>query len=165
MRVIAGIDPGITGGLAAFTEAGLLAIDLPTIDNEIDGLEVADLMTQWAVAAVVLEESQAFPGQGVATTFRYGQAFGTIIGAVQARGIPISRVRPAQWKREVGLQPPRSSAEKGLTKAKATRLRKEQSIQVATELFPDAAHQWQRKKDNHRAEAALLAHWGRRRGL
>jgi hypothetical protein len=57
-------------------------------------------------------------------------------------------VRPAQWKKEMGVAKQRGEdADAG----------KEKALELARELFPAAP--LSRRKDHNRAEALLLAHW------
>ena len=93
-------------------------------------------------AHVVIEESQAMPGQGVRSTFTTGVGFGAWLALLAALEIPYTRVRPAVWKRMFMLR--------GHDK-EAARL-------LAQQLFPSA--DLRRKKDHGRAEALLLAVYG-----
>ncbi len=92
-------------------------------------------------AHVTLEESQAMPGQGVRSMFMIGVGFGVWLALLAALALPSTRVRPAIWKRALGL---------GKDK-EASRLR-------AMQLFPGA--DLRRQKDHGRAEALLLAWYG-----
>jgi crossover junction endodeoxyribonuclease RuvC len=94
-------------------------------------------------AHVVLEESQAMPGQGVRSMFTIGVGFGLWLGILATLQLPYTRIRPAVWKRALGLL----GAQKGPGK-EAARLR-------AQQLFPSA--DLRRKRDHGRAEALLLA--------
>jgi crossover junction endodeoxyribonuclease RuvC len=87
-----------------------------------------------------LERVASMPKQGVASTFRFGRAFGTAIGVIGALKVPLIMVAPAKWKVHFRL-----SADK------------EQSRALALRLFPACAEQFQRKRDHNRAEASLLA--------
>src|SRR5207249_11958301 len=90
---------------------------------------------------VILEEAQSMPGQGVRSMFTVGMGFGRWLGILAAVGLPYTRVRPQVWKRTLGL---------GKDKEQA-RLR-------AQQLYPGAGQR--RKKDQGRADALLLAHYG-----
>ena len=83
------------------------------------------------------------PGQGTRSMFTVGVGFGAWLGLLAALQIPYTRVRPGVWKKAEGLGPDKEQA----------RLR-------AQQLFPGA--DLQRKRDHGRAEALLLAWWGRR---
>jgi len=54
-------------------------------------------------AHVLLEESQAMPGQGARSMFTVGVGFGLWLGLLAALHMPYTRVRPATWKRAFGL--------------------------------------------------------------
>ena len=87
----------------------------------------------------MVEAVAAMPGQGVSSTFRFGQAVGAVAGVTAALGLPIQWVAPGVWKRSLRL-----SADK------------EQSRQRALELWPGFASRFARKADHNRAEAALI---------
>lgn len=76
-----------------------------------------------------------------------GVSFGKVAGALEAYAIalalPLHMVPPATWKRTLRL-----NADKDHTRLAASR------------LFPAFAHLWARAKDDGRAEAVLLAHYG-----
>ena len=89
----------------------------------------------------MLEESQAMPGQSTRGMFTLGVGFGAWLGVLAALALPHTRVRPAIWKRALGL---------GKDKEQA-RLR-------AMQLFPIA--DLRLKKHHGRSEALLLAWHG-----
>jgi crossover junction endodeoxyribonuclease RuvC len=94
-------------------------------------------------AHVLIEESQAMPGQGTRSMLTIGFGYGLWIGILATLEIPYTTVRPAQWKKAFSL---------GKDK-EASRLR-------AQQLYPAA--DLRRKRDHGRAEALLLAHYGLR---
>ena len=148
-----GIDPGLGGALAVLADDGaLLAVyDTPTLTlhvargarQEYDLPGMAALLRPYAGtgAHVVLEESQAMPGQGVRSRFTTGYGFGVWLGLLAALQMPYTRVRPVVWKKALAL---------GTDKEQA-RLR-------AQQRFPGA--DLRRKKDHGRAEALLLVWYG-----
>ena len=91
---------------------------------------------------VSIEEAQAMPGQGTRSMFTIGVGFGVWLGILGALGLAYTRIRPGVWKRALGLSGDKEQA----------RLR-------AMQLFPAA--DLRRKKDHGRAEALLLAWYGR----
>jgi hypothetical protein len=50
---------------------------------------------------VVVERAQSFPGQGVASSFRYGRDYGRILGVLDVLGWPYETVPPGVWHRAV----------------------------------------------------------------
>lgn len=153
-----GIDPGQTGGLALVGAQGGLheVVQMPAIDGEVDGASVARKIKSWSgypqgddEVKVILEQVGSMPGQGIASTFKFGKSFGLMIGCVQTLGLPLIRVTPQKWKQEFAL----------------IKKDKDASRHKATEMWPHMAHQWPRKKDNGLTDAALIAEYGRRVGM
>ena len=141
-----GIDPGVSGALAFFDPTvpdRAEAFDLPVVADVIDGRNLAALIKRHAPGSAIIEDVHSMPKQGVASTFKFGRAFGTAIGIVEGLGLPVTYVSPSKWKRAYGLN---SEAEK--------------SRQMALNLFPQTAALFARKRDHNRAEAALLARYG-----
>lgn len=144
--IVLGIDPGISGALAFFNEDipdRVEAFDLPVVAGVIDGRNLALLIKRHAPTKVIIEDVHSMPKQGVASTFKFGRAFGTAIGIVEGLGIPVTYVSPAKWKRHFNLD---SDGEK--------------SRRMALNTFPQTASLFARKKDHNRAEAALIALYG-----
>jgi len=79
-------------------------------------------------------------GQGAASSFNFGFATGVLHGVLAAKEIPTILYDPAVWKMALGLSSDKSK-----------------SLTLARKLFPKHVDQFQRKMDNDRAEAALLA--------
>ncbi len=149
---ILAIDPGINGGLAVYDptkDNGLYVANVPVIKankkNQIDATQVAEFIWSIRVNLVhaFVEQVGAMPEQGVASTFRFGDAFGVLRGVVAANFIPLTYVKPNQWKRKLGVPADKDAA----------RLR-------ASQLFPTFNQLWRLKKDLNKAEAACLAYYG-----
>ncbi len=152
-----GIDPGLTGALALLADDGVLVAlhDTPVLTLsrsrgsrvEYDVPGMAGLVQPYTGLSVhvMLEASQAMPGQGVRSMFTTGYGYGIWIGLPAALQMPYTTVRPAVWKKALRL---------GKDKEQA-RLR-------AMQLFPSA--DLRRKKDHGRSEALLLAWYGPRQG-
>lgn len=143
MTCILGIDPGVSGAIAFYwTEAPgrVVAEDVPIANEHISGGLLFDRIKQTAPDVAVIELVGAMPKQGVSSTFKFGRAYGTVIGIVQALGIPHFFVTPAKWKKHFGL-----SAEK------------EPAREMALRRFAHTPEYFARKKDHGRAEAALIA--------
>lgn len=144
---IMGVDPGLSGAVAWLfrcpTKYDRVTVeDLPVADKEIDTASLADRIKQMNPQYAVVEHVNAMPGQGVSTTFKFGQATGEVLGAIKACKIPLIRVHPTKWKRHFRL-----TADK------------EEARALALRRFPDACKLLARKKDHGRAEAALIALW------
>jgi len=148
-----GIDPDLSGAVAVLAAAGaLLALqDIPVLslrtsrgsrtEYDVPGLVAILAPYVGCKAHVMLEESQAMPGQGTRSMFTIGVGFGVWLGLLGALGFAHTRVGPAVWKRHLGLTSD-----------------KEQARWRAMQLFLAAA--LRRKKEHGRAEALLLAWYG-----
>lgn len=84
------------------------------------------------------------PKQGIASSFSFGVSFGSILSVLHAMHIPLEFVTPIVWKRSYGL-----------SKDKHATLHKARLMFLAAELHL--------AKHDGRAEALLLAEYGRRR--
>lgn len=147
MRVV-GIDPGISGGLACIDIRGNLidVVPMPVVSSEVQPIILKQILETWEPDLVAIEQVSSMPGQGVASTFKFGVSFGTCIGVVGAMGLRMERVRPQQWKKTHTL----------IGKDK------DASRHKATELWPSMATRWKRKADNGLTDAALIAEHARR---
>lgn len=150
MSVTIGIDPGMTGAVAMLDSYGCLVevADMPTIDGYVSApllYSVIDDMVAHdpeMVEMVVIERVASMPKQGVASTFKFGCAFGVALGVVGGMRLPSTLTRPAAWKKDMGLNSD-----------------KERSRRRAIERWPEHADLFKLKKHADRAEAALLALW------
>jgi len=150
MKCIMGIDPGISGAVAFYfpdQRAGISAYDVPIVGKEINASALHDLIHQYAPDLAVIEIVHSMPKQGVASSFNFGMSYGIAKGVVGSLHIPTINVAPTKWKRHFGL-----TADK------------EQARALAISTWPFSEH-FRRKKDNGRAEAALLALYGARINL
>ena len=142
-----GIDPGKQGALAFLDpDGGLRHIeDMPPHSGAGLGDAVRALLADMSpdyVAVAWVEQTQAFPGQGRTSAHDYGREAGAVLGALGALSVPVHMVHPSVWKKAVGLN-----------RQKAT------SIDLAAGLWP-GTDWFRRKKDDGRAEAALIARYG-----
>jgi len=150
MKCIMGLDPGVSGAVAFYfpdQRAGISAYDVPVVGKEINASALHDLIHQYAPDLAVIEIVHSMPKQGVASSFNFGMSYGIAKGVVGSLHIPTINVAPTKWKRHFGL-----TADK------------EQARALAISTWPFSEH-FRRKKDNGRAEAALLALYGARINL
>lgn len=143
--IILGVDPGVSGAYAIYstTDGTIFAADAPVVGRNLDAATFAAEILKWKPDLAIIERVSAMPKQGVSSTFRFGVAYGVIQGIVAAQRIPVDFVTPGKWKRYYGL-----SADK------------EQSRARALHFWPARSDLFKRKKDDGRAEAALLAKYG-----
>lgn len=159
MTVFAGIDPGKTGALAVlYSDNTVDFFDVPR--NTVRGKDVpawSEWQSNWSIALglagvdkAVIEDVASRPGQGVSSMFKFGRTLGfphAIVLGVRPRPA-VQFVTPSVWKAKLGLL----NSSKGASREKAIN------------LFPTVASRLTRVKDDGRAEALLLAYYGRKFG-
>jgi len=148
---ILGIDPGIHGGMAIVDISDgavpqLVAVcDVPTIGVKAKERVNTMIVRDWLLAHrpdhALIERAGSMPKQGVASTFKYARAVGSLETVVACSDIPYSIIEPAVWKKFHHL-PGKD---------------KEAARQRALQLFPAAHAFFSLKKHHQRAEAALIA--------
>lgn len=144
--IILGVDPGKAGALAALNAAtgDLIWIeDMPILDKTVPGALIADLLQVEIIVAAHVELVWASQGQGAASSFNFGCGTGTILGVLAALRVPVFRPTVAKWKRTQGV-----TADKESSRLKAL------------ELWPGHSELFRLKKNEGRAEAALIARHG-----
>lgn len=144
-QCILGLDPGLSGAVAFFYPSHPEAIgcyDMPIVDRRVNGAALYDIIQQHRPDLAIIEAVHSMPGQGVSSSFNFGVSYGIAQGVVAAAKVPVVFVSPGKWKKYFGL-----SADK------------EQSRSMAINKWPDSDH-FRKKKDEGRAEAALMALYG-----
>jgi crossover junction endodeoxyribonuclease RuvC len=150
MTFFVGIDPGVSGALAAVDQDGqfLFAEEMPTFQDgkatAVDAVELGRLLFRThdlQIPVVAVERVSAMPGQGVVSMFNFGKSYGTALGVVGALGFSRVDVTPQTWKKHHGLIGSEKDASRGL----------------AIRMFPQAS--LSRKKDHGMADALLIARW------
>lgn len=152
-----GADPGVSGALALLdfdAPGGIHVYDMPYHEvsgkKTIDFWRLAEILGAWSslhtIKGATIEDVHAMPKQGVTSSFSFGHSAGALKQAFASAGICFTLIRPATWKAIYGLRGGREN--KGLSRQKAS------------QMFPGAAHLWTRVKDDGRAEAVLLGHYG-----
>src|SRR3954447_8023058 len=82
---ILGIDPGLSGALGFYCSARpdqAAAEDMPVAGGEIDPVTLARRIAQRRPVAAVVERVSARPKQGLASTFKFGTAYGAVRGVL-----------------------------------------------------------------------------------
>lgn len=153
--IVAGIDPGKSGAMAIiYPDGSVQFFDVPRIKlRNKDRPAWGDWIRSWSAALgfagvdlIVIEEVAARPGQGVTSMFTFGRTLGFAHAIAVGSGAAVQTVTPAVWKGKLGL----------LNSGKGA------SREVCSNLYPTTAAQLARVKDDGRAEAALIAHYGRK---
>jgi len=155
-RKIIGIDVGLNGAIAMMRGETLTGIvDMPTVSltrngkakRQISIPELIAILDEFKPEEAYCERVFAMSGQGVTSVFSFGRSLGAIEGVLAARLIKTTLVTPQIWQKAMGV-----SGGKDGARARAM------------ELFPWNVDYFKRKKDDGRADAALIACWGLRHG-
>lgn len=146
-----GVDIGLGGALVFFQpdpeETIVEIFDMPVLQSGakgkgmVSGTMVADILKQHE-APVWIEMVSAMPNQGVSSMFNFGRSYGVVIGVVDALYYPINFVTPHKWQSKMNVNGKDGSREK------------------AIQMLPKYSSFFQRKKDNGRSDASLIAMYG-----
>ena len=153
MKII-GIDPGLSGAIAVLEDNKVLGIyDMPVMADgkkskrQLNSAQLVNIIKQNVSnndeLAIIVEQVNAMPGQGVTSMFNFGQTFGAIKGVCAALGLPIFFVRPSKWKKYFELI--NSSKDASRTKV--------------IEMYPSFSKQLAKKKDVNKSDAILIARY------
>ena len=143
MSLFVGIDPGLSGGIAFLSGTPpfehLHLHKMPATERDIYHLlnEHAD-----GNLFATIEKVHSFPGQGVASTFKFAMNYGLLRGILIAALIPFEEVSPIRWQKAMECL---SKGDKNITKARAQ------------QLFPGI------KITHATADALLIAEYARRK--
>lgn len=153
--IVAGIDPGKSGAMAiVYPDGAVHFFDVPM--NKVRGKAKPAWGLWWrswhgaldfaGVDLIVIEDVGARPGQGVTSMFTFGRTLGFVHAVAAASGASMQNVTPAIWKGKLGLL----NSSKGASR------------ELCGNLYPKSIKDLARVKDDGRAEAALIAHYGRK---
>ena len=161
LKYFVGIDPGTTGAVAILDPNGRLTevVDLPNSGPEPIAMDLAALLEAIGRPDELflgIEMPFAVSAQASASALTQGIGVGVILGVVGTLGLRHERIKPADWKRGLGLP-----MGKGLTST----VKKRNSREHAARYWPDMAHRWEKASQDGRAEAALIGEHTRRRYL
>ena len=140
MKII-GIDPGLSGAIAVLENNKVLNVfEMPVMSEgkknkrQLNSALLVNLLKENVLnneeVAVVVEQVNAMPGQGVTSMFNFGQSFGILKGICSAMQLPMYFVRPSKWKKYFELI--NSSKDSSRTKA--------------IEMYPKLSNQLAKKK-------------------
>lgn len=139
-----GIDPGAKGALALVSEN---QAEVFPFDPDFYIQRLRETREHECICCI--EAVHSITGQGIASSFKFGQTYGWLLGMLDAIGIPYQPITPQKWKKEFGL-----------TSDKA------QSVEVCRRLYPDVGlkrTERSKKDDDNLAEALLLATYAKRK--
>jgi crossover junction endodeoxyribonuclease RuvC len=159
---IIGVDPGLDGAVCVLEGGKVVEVyDIPTFEITVGNsqgnggaakkrrkIDVQGLFRLFAKHSdadfVLIEQVWAMPKQGVSSSFTFGKTLGSIEACIALSTLPMHSVAPQVWKKELRVTNDKDGARSR-----------------AADLFPEAYDFFSRKKDHNRAEAALIAHYGR----
>lgn len=162
LRTTIGIDLGNTGAIAIYNGRKLTVHDMPVIHvvrtrrkvSWVDAqglvkiLESYGFQQQGLFVQALFEKTGAQPKQSNTSMFTFGRGAGIVEGVLAGLHIPYTLVQPQQWQKALGVVKGEGKARKDPARAKAMK------------LYPREAHLFSRKKDDGRADAALIARYG-----
>lgn len=113
-KAFIGIDCGATGAISTLIIKDGIVFDHLTMEYKSKGLTgyiefIEDIKSMNHIQKILVEQVHAMPGQGVSSTFTFGQRFGEILGALTALGLGYELVSPQKWMKEIGAIKPSSS--------------------------------------------------------
>ncbi|KAL9233570.1 hypothetical protein vseg_008550 [Gypsophila vaccaria] len=159
---VIGVDPDVSGALAVLksNNSGIFSaevFDSPFLQvavgkrlrKRLDARSIVQLVQGFDAPTgtiAYLEQSTPFPQDGKQGWWSGGFGYGLWIGILVASGFSVVPVPSSVWKRELELARGHTS--------------KDESWELAKELFPSLSSMLKRKKDHGRAEALLIAAYG-----
>jgi len=131
-----GIDPGVTGGIAALdAETGELTLyDIPLIGNkEIDARGLFEIFEKYTKERHIfcLEDVHAIAGSAAGNTFKFGKMAGLKEGFLIASKAEFQKVAPKKWQAVAWQGIP------NMLNSKGARDTKGMSLLAAQRLFPN----------------------------
>jgi hypothetical protein len=137
--VTIGVDPGRSGAIAFVPDRSpawcvKLSNDLSDVCQSLREAQFIEPVH------AILESVHSSPQMGVKSAFSFGQSFGQCEAMLVALGIPITRVSPQRWQKDLGCL---TRGDKNVTK------------RMAADLFPNL------RVTHATADALLLGKWGK----
>ena len=108
--VYIGIDPGAKGSMCLISNGKVVFKDFDLKDYS--STLKAFLDTDDTELMVAIEKVHAMPGQGVSSSFSFGQRLGELEGILTALQVPYELVAPKDWQKACGI--PAKSDKKGI---------------------------------------------------
>jgi hypothetical protein len=150
---IVGIDPGVQPTLACLHDNNEVIFEDETcvtvkrgksLKREPEPRVICRILKIWHPDLVIIERVGGRPGESISAVASFMRALGILQGICCGMTLPFEMVEPSRWTRDMRVK-------KGEDAGRAR----------ALELFPHLTEDLHRKKDHNRADAAMLALWGR----
>ncbi len=157
-NLILGVDIGAAGAVALLTDSGELidTFDMPCLADGPAGRKAvnpalfAEIVAKAHATRAFVESVNARPGEGPTGAFSFGRSRGVVEGVLGALGLRVTFLTAPSWKRTIGIPPGKDGA-------------KDAARSEAIRRWPAKAGLFARKRDDGRAEAALIAAAGLQR--
>lgn len=159
MKTFIGIDGGMQGAIAVIDSDSYQVFDMPTYKIKkgkksktlYDKAQIESILLTHGKhnCLVILENAQAYPGQGAVSNFTTGRCFGFMEGILKGMGCPHEIITPKTWQKTF------FTGKAGESKALA--------YSVACDLFPLVEFKTPRGRMlDGRSDAILICEHGRR---
>lgn len=150
MITYVGIDIGLAGAIAIIWPSHVEVFDMPVVTGDKNDYDVKALKnileSVGSDRLAIIESLHALFQVRSSSTFSLGRGSGIVEGVLGTLEFPFVKVPPKRWKKV--MMEGHSTKDKG------------ESIVVAKRLFPSV--DLPRKKDHGKADALLMAEYGRR---
>ena len=144
-----GCDPGSSGSVCLYCnelhKTKIIKLDKP-IELTLPELNTATVLFDLNHSKCYIEAVHSMPGQGVASSFKFGKVYGEIRTAIISLGIPVIDVTPQKWMKHFGFR-----RKKNETKTQ----RKNRIKAEAQKRYPSI------KVTNANADAIMIMEYGR----
>jgi len=195
LNITIAIDPGVSGAVGVLVGDAGVVYDTPVTKTSSKVKGVIKYKTHYDLMGMVnllkpfkdsnviiaLEDVSAMPGEGVTSSFNFGEGKGIWIGILSAMfEKPIMMVRASTWKKSFPEITDRPDIKKLKEESKALSaqhkvmkeisslgrniksIAKSATRELAMNLFPDIQDKFKLKKHDGRAESLLIATYARR---
>jgi len=95
--MIAGVDPGLTGGIAIYDGGTYNVFPMPVVGKSVNALALLGLLD--GVSRVFVEVPYLSGGNG--GTLTSGANYGRILAVCEMAGIPVTLVTPSVWTKKM----------------------------------------------------------------
>lgn len=137
-----GIDPGNSGCISVLDDSLISCCRLDKSDRD-----VSEFLAAHRQGFAYLERVHSMPGQGVSSSFKFGDNYGFLRGLLVAHGLAFDFVQPVKWQAALGCARPKGCKESQTEHKNRTKNRAEQ-------LFPEV------KITHANADSLLIALYG-----
>jgi hypothetical protein len=134
---VLGIDPGKDGGFAVVDGKGncLCCEFMPQTEKDVWEI-IKSFALRFPELRGIIEKVNAFPGQGIASAWKFSGGYHGLRMAMIGNGIPFTEIPPRVWQQKIGM-PPRKKTEtktqwKNRLKGKAQQIFPDRDVTLKT---------------------------------